>query len=209
MYAAAEPPVFIRHESRSGHSFGGFVMTLSDLASIGSFISGLAVLISLVFLYFQLRQVSAQVVQAERNQQAAIRQGRAGRMVDINLAGAEASLAVAITEGMQGKEDISSTQFHQFRIWCRAYFYNSEDAFYQHREGLLNEAAFDSLVVSLKSILRNAGLRATWRRLRIVFQKEYVEFVDKLMSEVDVASPGDDFTQWKNDVASEKALAAH
>ena len=50
-------------------------MLLNDLASIGSFTSGVAVLISLVFLCFQLRQVNAQVVLAEKNQPL-VRQGR-------------------------------------------------------------------------------------------------------------------------------------
>ena len=31
-------------------------MTLSDLAALGSFVSGVAVLVSLAFLYFQMRQ---------------------------------------------------------------------------------------------------------------------------------------------------------
>ncbi len=60
-------------------------MTLSDLASLGSFVSGAAVLISLVFLYFQIRQVNAQVRQAERNQRALLQQGRAGRAADTNF----------------------------------------------------------------------------------------------------------------------------
>src|SRR5450755_1342360 len=46
-------------------------MSLSDLAALGSFISGLAVLASLGFLYFQMRQVAEQVRQADRNQRAA------------------------------------------------------------------------------------------------------------------------------------------
>jgi hypothetical protein len=41
-------------------------MSLSDLASLGSFVSGVAVLVSLVFLYFQLRQMNAQVLQTEK-----------------------------------------------------------------------------------------------------------------------------------------------
>jgi len=44
-------------------------MTRSDLASLGSFASGFAVLVSLIFLYFQLRLVNRQVLQAERQQQ--------------------------------------------------------------------------------------------------------------------------------------------
>ena len=48
-------------------------MSLPDLASLGSFVSGIAVLGSLVFLYLQMRQIGAQIEQAERNQRAAIR----------------------------------------------------------------------------------------------------------------------------------------
>jgi hypothetical protein len=40
------------------------LMSLSDLAALGSFVSGLGVLVSLVFLYFQLRQIGVQVKQA-------------------------------------------------------------------------------------------------------------------------------------------------
>ena len=49
-------------------------MSLSDLASLGSFVSGLAVMISLIYLAVQIRQ-------AERNQKAMIQQGRTARMV--------------------------------------------------------------------------------------------------------------------------------
>ena len=43
-------------------------MSLSQLAEIGSFTSGVAILASLIFLYFQLRQINQQVKQAEKNQ---------------------------------------------------------------------------------------------------------------------------------------------
>ena len=58
-------------------------MSLSQLAEIGSFISGVAILSSLIFLCFQLRQINQQVKQAEKNQQSAIRQGQATRSVGI------------------------------------------------------------------------------------------------------------------------------
>jgi hypothetical protein len=89
-------------------------MSLSELAEMGSFISGVAILSSLVFLYFQLRQINQQVKQAEKNQQSAIRQGRATRTVDIVLTGTEPSLADAFVKGTFGDEDISLTQLSQF-----------------------------------------------------------------------------------------------
>ena len=70
-------------------------MTLSDLASIGSLLSSIAVLVSLVYLSLQLKQ-------ADRNQQAAIRLGRSTRFVEIGIACTEPSLADAIAKGMAG-----------------------------------------------------------------------------------------------------------
>jgi hypothetical protein len=54
-------------------------MSLSDLASLGSFVSGFAVLISLIYLSLQVRQT-------KRNQQIAIRHSRASRIVALQLA---------------------------------------------------------------------------------------------------------------------------
>jgi hypothetical protein len=52
-------------------------MSLSDLASLGSFVSGFAVLISLIYLSLQVRQT-------KRNQQIAIRHSRASRIVELS-----------------------------------------------------------------------------------------------------------------------------
>ena len=50
-------------------------MSLSDLSSLGSFISGVAVLVSLVYLAIQFRQ-------AEKNQRAVLNQGYITRVAD-------------------------------------------------------------------------------------------------------------------------------
>jgi hypothetical protein len=141
-------------------------VSLSDLAALGSFISGLAVLISLIFLYFQLRQVNAQVQQAERNQQASIRQGRMAVSVDMSLAQMEPSAAEAILKGLSGADDISDTQFAQFNSYCRAVFYVGEDAFYQHSEGGLNETAFGVFVGRMSASFALPSFRLAWKTVR-------------------------------------------
>ena len=118
-------------------------MSLEAVSSIGSLISGLAVLISLVYLSLQVRQ-------SERNQQAVISQNRATRQAAETMGMTEPSLADAFSKATSSSEDISSTQFVQFTWFCRATFRDDEDSFYQHKEGLLNEAAFASYVVHLK-----------------------------------------------------------
>ena len=111
-------------------------MTLSDLASLGSFVSGFAVLVSLIFLYFQLRQVGKQVAQAEKNQQASIRQGRTSRSVAVAMGQAtNPALAEALLKAHAGARDISATQLYLFNSFCRALFLSHEDTSTKIRTG--------------------------------------------------------------------------
>src|SRR5215469_16965844 len=112
-------------------------MTLSDLASLGSFVSGLAVLVSLIFLYFQVRQATQLVRQAEKNQQATIRQERASRTVAISMGASDPSLADAAYKALTGAKDISATQIMQFGRLAHALFTGYQASFYQHQDGLL------------------------------------------------------------------------
>src|ERR1700744_1656333 len=101
-------------------------MSLSDLASIASLVSTFAVLISLIYLALQVRQ-------AERNQQASIRQGRATRSVDIILAAGEPSYAAALPKGVAGAPDITSVEFSQFAAIYGAFLASAEDTFLQYK----------------------------------------------------------------------------
>src|SRR5215469_7153616 len=98
-------------------------MSLSDLASLGSFVSGFAVLVSLIFLYFQLHQLSQQVRQAEKKQQASIRQTRTTQNMDVVTKGTEFSTAEALSGGYRGDENISEINVMQFYQYCRAAFW--------------------------------------------------------------------------------------
>jgi hypothetical protein len=172
-------------------------MSLSQLAEFGSFISGVAILTSLIFLYFQLRQINHQVRQAEKNEKSAIRQGRANRTVRIILAGTEPSLADAFTKGTFGDEDI-----------LRAVSVNSEDTYYQHTEGLLDETGFAGFVAGMKGSFRYPGFRAQWKSARRNYGIEFVEFMDKLLAETPLIPAIDVLARWRADIAADLPIIA-
>jgi len=180
-------------------------MSLSDLASLGSFISGVAVLASLVFLYFQLRQVNLQVRQTEKNQQALIRQNRATRSVDLNMRRAEGSLVEAVRKGRNGDDNITLTELAQYRFNCVAMFFNLEDTYYQHAEGLLNDAAFASFTLSLKSLFATIGMQVMWDTSRPALPSDFVQFIDNVIAETQLTLPGDELAVWRAAVAAKKA----
>lgn len=175
-------------------------MSLSDIASIGSLVSGVAVLISLIYLALQVRQ-------AERNQQASIRQGRATRLVDIILATSDPAIVEAMPIGAGGLDTITPTQFGQFIAIYGAFLASAEDTYLQYKEGLLSEAVFVSFAESWRRTLSQPGVRALWALRRKAFEAGFAAYMDGLVAEVPVAHANDFFAAWKAELAREKAEA--
>jgi hypothetical protein len=173
-------------------------MSLSDLALMGSLVSSIAVLISLIYLALQVRQ-------AERNQQASIRQGRATRAVDIILAAGEPSYAEALPKGTAGSTVITLAEFGQFTAIYGAFLASAEDTFLQHKEGLLSEAVFASFRESWRQTLAQPGVRALWKLRRHGFEAGFVAFMDMLMVEAPTPAASDFLAAWKAEVETQKA----
>jgi hypothetical protein len=173
-------------------------MTLSDLASIGSLASGVAVLISLVYL-------SLQVKQAEQNQRALMQQGRANRVADTITRIAETELSSVWWRGRKGDENLTLEQLEQYFLMCRAGFLSGEDSFLQHLSGQLDGTAFKSFVAGVRSMFASPGLRATWRLSAKEYGEEYVRFMDGIVKESTARPEADLRANWLEAVRTEKA----
>ena len=172
-------------------------MSLSVLASVGSFVSGFAVLISLIYLALQVRQT-------ERNQQISIRHSRATRIVELHLALADAAMADAWLHGSVSPRELTQTELSQFINLCRALFFHFEDSFYQRQEGLLNDAAFETVVAGVRLSARSPGWRAAWRIARPNFGGRFLAFMDEAVAASALEPPVDlSLETWKIAFASE------
>jgi len=150
-------------------------MSLSDLASLGSFVNGVAVLISLIYLSLQVRQT-------KRNQQIAIRHSRASRIVELQLALADSGVAEAWLHGSGSPQELTRTQLSQYINLCRALFFHFEDSFYQREEGLLNDDAFETVVAGARLSARSPGWRAAWKLARPNFGGRFLAFMDGVVA---------------------------
>lgn len=175
-------------------------MSLSDLASIGSLVSGVAVLASLVYLGLQLRQT-------EKNQQAAVRLGRIDRAVELVIGKLDSSTAEAVAKGTEGASDISAAQLAQFTAYAEAYFLHAEDTFYQHAAGLLNDAAYETFVAYQNFAFTQQGFRLQWKRQRVYYAGAFAMFMDNLLAATRLRPPTDALAAWKADLAAERASA--
>lgn len=166
-------------------------MSLADLASIGSFVSGVAVLISLVYLSLQIRQNT-------KHSRALIQQGRAARIADTALRLAEFPDAVGFDKCFAGEADVTAAELRRFLNVARAIFISAEDSYFQHRHGLLDDVSFASFEASLKNGMGSSGLGVAWRLTSGMYEPEFRAYVERTMGDLKLAGPQDRTAQWRS-----------
>ena len=166
-------------------------MTLSDLAAIGSIVSGVAVVVTLIFLMLQLRQT-------ERIQHGAMQQGRAARTVDFVLRAIDPMLCETIVRANQSDLTLTPVQIAALNSYAVALFWSMEDSFLQHQQGLLDAASWATEVATLKSFLLIPAWRVGWQMCRDQTSSEYGQFIDSLMRSVKPVKSFDESSIWKD-----------
>jgi hypothetical protein len=153
-------------------------VTLSEIASIASAISGLAVTVSLIY-------VAIQTQQNVRHTRALIHQGTAARTTALLLGMMNAEAAAAWIEGNGGTPTPELIRKRQFQNQCGTTMIAMEDYFSQHEDGLLSDEQFARGSESFRALLREPGVRAYWLKQKEVMAKaapRYCAFIDSLCS---------------------------
>ncbi|HTU00007.1 MAG TPA: hypothetical protein VMF58_18300 [Rhizomicrobium sp.] len=176
-------------------------MSLSDLANIGSFVSGIAVLISLVYLAVQVRQASKATL-------ASMHEARAAAINTYlqPLASDPVLLDVVL------RANAGDTSLNRLESW--RYFYvwypmvsGYEEQFYQHKGGTVDDAHHKSLVSVMTWRCQEPGFRAAWSIVGPSFGSEFVVFVGAIMAKVK-GQPLPDFVDgWKAACENERSVA--
>ncbi|HXQ16172.1 MAG TPA: hypothetical protein VN814_16255 [Caulobacteraceae bacterium] len=164
-------------------------MSLSDLASIGSFVSGIAVLISLVYLALQVRQ-------AEKNQQSLMQQSRSDRASDRYLRTADPLIAATYLKGLAG-ENLTEIELFQFNNIFRSQMVGRQDTFLQHRQGFALASDLDSLRRRNQDLMSYPGARAMWLNVRHIYSPGFQTFIDEVVQGAPGSRAGDDPELWK------------
>lgn len=159
-------------------------MSLSDLASLGSLASGLAVLGSLVYLSIQTRQ-------AAKHQRSLMMQGRAARRMELFYRGADPSFAPSYEKAAAGNLDALSG-FELFQLFSQmgAQFASLQETWLEGQEGLQPKATQDATTRSLALFFSIPVFRAAWPMLRTTSDPEFVAVADRIMHETTSAPPG-------------------
>lgn len=152
-------------------------MTLTDLASLGSFVSGIAVLISLIYVGLQVRQ-------STKHTRAQITQGRLSQLSEGFLRNAEADAETvrAMQLGAAADPAISDEQIYRFQNRTTAMLVTWEDLFLQRRDGLIHDNTYATAVLSFRTALEAPGVRAVWTASRHTYDTAFRDFIEEMIA---------------------------
>jgi hypothetical protein len=170
-------------------------VSLADLSSLGSFISAVAVLVSLVYLALQIRQNT-------KHSRALIQQGRAARIADTALRLAELRADVGLNSCFDGAVAASPQDISRFLMAARAVFISAEDSFFQAEEGLLGAIAFESFKSSVRAGMGASGLAAAWLLTRDMYEPKFRAFMDELNGDFQGTGTHLSAAAWRGALAS-------
>jgi len=152
-------------------------MSLSDLAAIGSFISGIAVVISFLFLALQMRQTN-------RNQKSLMQQQRSARNVDILLRMSDCYMSETIAEADKNLAELEPARLWAYYGFAAAVFWSYEDSFLQFESNTLDAKSWTSDVATLRRLLANPSYRVVWKMARDGMSGRYRDYLDTVMEDV-------------------------
>lgn len=152
-------------------------MQLADLASVGSFVSGVAVLVSLVYLAFQVRQAT-HATRSEIHQN--ILTGWLG--VGTLVAAHAQVFAVGVAADEKGFAAMSDADKLTFVTVAMAMFRHYENAFLQSQEGYVRQEDWNAWANHLSMYLSMPGIKFWWGLRRASFSPAFVKYIEALHS---------------------------
>ena len=165
-------------------------MSLSDLASVGSLASGMAVLVSLVYLSLQVRQ-------SDRNQKALMNQGTVTRNSDIVIFQSQPHINVLTSRVTSGETQFTAEELGYLQLRLRTTMLTCQDTYVQYKAGLVDQITLDNGNAVLRFVLSQPVYRALWRINHAAYAPEWAREVDKLIEGVPLAQPQDTVARYK------------
>jgi hypothetical protein len=170
-------------------------MSLSDVASVGSLVSGLAVLASLVYLSRQIRQ-------SDKHQRALVNQGTVTRNIDILMFLSQPHIVKLTTRVASGDIDFTAEELDYLHLRLRTTLLTAQDTHIQHEAGLVDKITFENSIAVLRGVLSQPVYRALWATSRNGYARDWANLIEKEFETIPLMKPGDRVAQFK------KALAA-
>ena len=152
-------------------------MNWEAFGAIAEMIGSLAVLVTLIYLAFQVRQASKIAMSSSTNH------ARAGVSDTLSAISGDTETAKTYTTGMVDPESLELYQRVRFDLIIFQTLRVTETAFFEGQDGLIRAELWESQWRGERKILRTKGGRESWARQRDLMSETFMRWVDENLDE--------------------------
>jgi hypothetical protein len=155
---------------------GGKAVNLHDVADVATIIGGLALLISVLLLLFELRE-NNRLTRAANNQALVELSSpfNMGLIQDRNMA----ELYVRGSEKYHEMDEVDQYRYRSLVIW---WLIVHENIYYQWRRRLLDNRSFKPWASDLRMFIRLQNLQMIWGEIRDLLQDQFAAYIDRILA---------------------------
>ena len=151
-------------------------MSLQELAQVGEFLGGFSVLLTLIFVAFQIRGNTKAV-------RSAVAQQTHETLIQAYFEVArDADLNRIFRIGTQDLSALSEDESGQFFAFWSGVMYIAQNWLYQKNSGALDDKLVNSFVAGISSNFHSDGFRAYWNDRKYTFSDDVQEWVEGFLS---------------------------
>jgi hypothetical protein len=159
-------------------------LKLSEYAQIAEIVSAFAIVLSLIFVGFQLKDNAKATRSATANATvASIGAWYAGN-------GQNEQASAVLLNGIENPDSLSREQWFQFAYNMHALLLNFQNSYYLVEEGTLDQDVRDSQTVVIAAVKDQPGFLRVWSQRRDIFFPEFQTYVDAIIASDEVKSKG-------------------
>ena len=158
-------------------------MNLQKWALIGEISGAVAVVVSLLFVGYQLKQSNEQAAQNTRALQLAAYQQLIVGISDFNVLTIENSKLRTARRKLEDGEQLDSDEMDVINAFIYLAYRNGDLAYFQYQQKIIDEERLRSGMGLLVNLLDLPFVQAHWKHARTGFTEEYQAFVDRLIEE--------------------------
>ena len=164
-------------------------MGLEEFAYVAQIVGVVMVAVTLIYLAIQVRHGAGQL--RTENRLSLLNNDR-----DVLLAYID---NVDLFDKMAGQEPLSHAEQWRFAVLWIINMRNREHEWMQYKDGLLDEATWQSYKTILRFTLGSARRRVWWNTWKRAFSPDFITMVDEFIGEVPESDPMDEFFgRWEN-----------
>ena len=149
-------------------------VTLSELANLAEILGTTLVVVSLIYVAIQIRQnTHATRLGAAQNVTRDLR----GVTADIHR---DSEFAKLYLQGMKNVSALTDDEKFRLYVFILDYLRAFENAYYQHRQGAIDQYVWDALTANLKHTKETSSHKAFWADRSQMFSGEFRDYYDSI-----------------------------